>query len=186
MHSIARQSPWYRPAFFALLAVMAIKNLGWGTFLQLEEVLLLPADDRGQTTAVVIGWPWPLLTTEAYTFDIGWIDADLPVGYRVIYALINLSLAMLLPYAATKYLSKCWRHCGWRIDIASLLAMAAVYAMLVNEEKGYFWHQQGVGAASAAFFRCVETVVWLCVAATWYWLFAGLGNAVYRLATREK
>jgi hypothetical protein len=186
MPSIHRQSLWYWSVFWALLTVMAIKNLGWGTFLQLEEVLLLPTDDRGQTTAVVMGWPLPILTTKAYTFQIAWFDADVSAGYRALYAAINVSLAILLAYTATKYVSAWVDKCGWRMNIASLLAIVAVYAMLVNEEKGFFWYQHGVGAASAALLRSVEAVVWLCILATWYWLFAGLGSAVFRLAKREK
>jgi hypothetical protein len=151
-------------------------------------VLLLPGHERELFTppTVVIGWPLPLLTTEAYTFDIDWYDGEVNIGYRALYAMINVSLAYLLPYTATKYVSAFWNECGWRLNIASLLAIVAVYAMLVNEEKGFFWHQHGVGAASSALFRCVDAVVWLCILATWYWLFAGLGSAVFRLAKREK
>jgi hypothetical protein len=186
MPSNAQQSPWYWSVFWALLTVMLIKNLGWGVFLQMEEMLLLPGDDRGQTIAVFIGWPLPLLSTEAYTFDIDWVDSDVPVGIRALYALINVSLALLLSYTATKYVSACWDDCGWRMNIAGLLAIVAVCATLVNEERGYLWYQHGVGAASAALIRCVEAAVWLCILATWYWLFAGLGNAIFRLAKREK
>jgi len=182
MFDDSSRSPWHWSVFVVLLSAMLIENAGWGVFQQLEEILLLPPDARTQTTAILIGWPFSILTAPDYTFNLRWAEPEVLISYRTTFALINLLLALLLPYTATKYLSYWSVTCGWRINIRCTFALVAVFATLVYQEKGFFWHQNGVGALSAALFRCIETAVWFCILATWYWLLSGIGLVLSRVS----
>lgn len=170
-----------------LLLAIVIQNLDTSTVLQLEELALLPADELwAQHGDAEIGWPIKLIAAEQHTFHFHWIESTIPVSYRILYVLIDVSLIALLPLASTKYLSECIERCGWRLTVSSSLAFAILYARFYWDYKGYFWHNTGIGTTSIALGSCVTYVVWGCVYATCYWIFARIGSGLQAVMNSKR
>lgn len=179
----SRRIAWNWGIFAVVLAAVLAKNAGLGMFQQTEELLLLPADQRGQTTEIEIGWPFTLLYTEAYQFQFQWgpFDSPMPVGDRVIYIALDVAVAVLLTFTATRYLSLCVQRCGWQFNLLALLAGVSVIATLIADDmRNWFW-RGGVGAITWSLFRCVEFVILFGIATSWYWLLTVAGEFIGRL-----
>jgi hypothetical protein len=181
MQQNTRVSWWYS-TFSLFVFVVVAKNISLGAFIQLEEFLGLPARERGQTTAVTIGWPFELASTYAYTLKIEWVHSWSTAWGTAVYATLDLLLAIVMPFAAANCVGRWCKTSEFKISVCGLLTITALLATLLAEQRQLFWYHDGIGAASAALFQCIDALIVFGLIATWYSLLAGLGNLLNRHA----
>lgn len=167
------QVKWSRQIFAALPVFAVLLNLGRGVLQQLEEVLLLPKDARGQTLEVEVGWPFRLLSTRAYTLEL--VPLRKPALLLFLSA-VDIVLNAVLVFSGTRYLSAIADSCNWRFNVGAAVAIVTLFALLLVEGRDFFWYHQAVGACSHAIFECVAALKILCSLFAIHWLIAEVGR----------
>ena len=167
----------------AVSIVLLIATLGQGTFQQVEEVLLLPSEELGQTTPVEVGWPFVVLVTEAYSLRFWWSAGKLPVWS---YLFADLLIISIVIFATTRQLTRLARRTRARVSIAVLLAGISTFAGDLALRIDFYWYQYGVGALSWTLFRFVEALLLLFIALTWHYIITSLGPRFARILKRGK
>jgi len=169
---------WSWSVFTILMVAAVIQNMSFGTFEQLEEVLWVPDDERGETNETEFGCPFPFLTTEAYSFTPIY-EYSLPWMFARICA--DLVITTLVVIAGTKYLSSIIHKCRWRPSILSGIVLIAVFAGQLSWGVHYFSFRIGSpGAITYAVFNITSPVLFLCSVFAWHWRLTVFGRMFSR------
>lgn len=172
---------WNWSVFTAILIAIVVQNAGQGVFQQGEEVLLLPAANRGQTEPVSIGWPIAAVSTEAYTLNIVWTDrfgSLLTPTIGILYLFLDCIISGIVCIGSTTCFCAIIDRCNWKFNLKACFALVASFACVLSGEKDLFWHHRGVGSVSATTFVFIDTFVMISVVMTWYWLLTVIGRCV--------
>ena len=170
--------------FACILLIVLTKNIGLGVFQQLEEILLLPSHERGQTAAVEVGWPFAALSTEAFTTNVVWANAygeTITPGAGLAYLAIDFCVSAIVCIATTHCLSQMIQKCSWRLNIRTILAIIPVWASILVYERERHWYQDGVGALAGSVFQFVDAFLLVFAVFTWYWVIGIVGAAIHRI-----
>jgi hypothetical protein len=169
---------WNWSIFAIVLAALLAKNASVGAFLQFEEFMLIPADERGQTIGVEAGWPVPLCGTEAYTLNVYWRNAGIR---RATDITIDLVVVLLLSIMATLCLSSCARCREWRFNLRSALAFITLFGILLAEHSRSGMLRSRIGAFTWSVFSIVEAIVLVAIFAACYWVLTAAKTMLARL-----
>ena len=162
---IKQLGPWDWSIFSLLVFIAICYNLSWGTFQQIEEVVMISPENRGQTIEADFGWPIPFIATEAYTTKPIFYHS---LSWTIALAVLDILITSCVVFAGTKYLSIIILLTQWKLSTLDVLVFTAVVASLVTAAKYRFWYTDA-GVMSYVLFNCIQPLFYLCCVFAWHW-----------------
>jgi hypothetical protein len=172
-------------AFGSVAFLVLLKNTGEGVFTQLEQ-LQVPADIRPQTLGVELGWPFPVVSTEAFTLNWMWFDPKISSIRRLLEMLANVVCSASVVVGAGTVLSDLIVRHRLKFTISTLLATTASFAGVLVWTRSLYWHTNGIGAISRATFCFIDAGTLAAVVMTWCFIFNVIGKSCGRSTTNGK
>lgn len=156
------------PVAVIVLLVLLAKTFGLSAFTQIEELVLLEADERGQTSELAVGWPFPVVSSEAYTTRLQLYDADKSKAHHLFFAICDIGICALL-FVSTINVLRPRLTCGSRVTIKGMLATMSLLCALLSLNTQRYWYHGGVGALSATAFQLIDALmVFFMWASCWF------------------
>jgi len=180
----------YRLAIVAILvAILIVKNLGWGCLVNLEIRLMFvqPAPDPFAGEIVNnfyrMGWPLSFLSMGEDTSALASAALKISPWKAILFACFNLAVGAWLIYATYCYLCRCYLTLGWRLNATIMISVVVILFSLFVEIQDGFEYYNGAGAVSGAIVRlsdimmpallfCGFLLLFEKLSQTWKWLLA--------------